>query len=483
MKAQKRLNVVLIVLIIILISLISFVGIYYKDKNEMKNILPSYILGTDLTGYRKVSLEVNKDSETKTETATTDNTTSENEVSQNATSENEVTDANSENKSQNYIQSATIIKKRLKSLKVDDYTVSCDESTGKIQITLPENDQTDTILADITQQGNFSVEDSSTGEKLLSNEDISSVKVGENKSYSTTSIYMNINFNTKGAKKFKDITKTYQNVVQENTTSNTSSNTTDNTTIQNTSNDTNTATNETNTATGTADKKVVLKIDDTTMMTTNFSQIIDNGVLALTVGSSTDVAELKDKLYGGYNLAAILENDAMPEKYKISENTYVASAVENNTLKIIVYIEIGIALLIALFIVIKFRKNGVLMTILSIGYLAILLIVIRYANVTLSLEGILAIEISYIINCIFSYMLCTEISKNSDTKKEKKKALNTVIKKYILTLIPEIIISVVCCLTEWTSIFSLGMTMFWGITISLIYNVITSKLLINQISK
>ena len=56
MKAQKILNVVLVILIIVLVSVISFGGIYYKDKNKMSNHLPDYIMGTDLKGYRQVSL-------------------------------------------------------------------------------------------------------------------------------------------------------------------------------------------------------------------------------------------------------------------------------------------------------------------------------------------------------------------------------------------------------------------------------------------
>ena len=39
MKAQKKLNVVLIILIIILISIISFVGIFYQNQNKMSNYI------------------------------------------------------------------------------------------------------------------------------------------------------------------------------------------------------------------------------------------------------------------------------------------------------------------------------------------------------------------------------------------------------------------------------------------------------------
>ena len=57
MKAQKRLNLVLIVLIVLMLSLISFLGIYYQDKNTMVSRIPDYILGPELTGYRSVTME------------------------------------------------------------------------------------------------------------------------------------------------------------------------------------------------------------------------------------------------------------------------------------------------------------------------------------------------------------------------------------------------------------------------------------------
>lgn len=67
MKAQKKLNIVLIVLIITLISIISFIGIFYQNRNDMVDKIPEYTLGTDLLGYRKVILEVDNDENTEEE--------------------------------------------------------------------------------------------------------------------------------------------------------------------------------------------------------------------------------------------------------------------------------------------------------------------------------------------------------------------------------------------------------------------------------
>ena len=193
MKAQKKLSIVLILLIIILISIISFVGIFYQDKNQMENRIPDYSLGTDLEGYRKILLVVDEEDEGNTEDVLTYD---------------------------NFVKSANVIKARLKSMGVEDYTVRCDESTGQIEITIPENTQTDYILADITQKGNFEIRNTSNDEVLMNNDDIRSVDVQAIQSTyntSSSSIYMNINFNNAGSRKFRDITRDYQNTVTNDT--------------------------------------------------------------------------------------------------------------------------------------------------------------------------------------------------------------------------------------------------------------------------
>ena len=476
MKAQKRLNVILVVLIIVLVSIISFVGIFYQSRNEMVSRIPEYKSGTNIKGHRIVTLEVSEDG-TKSGEESTENKTTENEVAENETSNNEKS-KNTENNADNYKKSAEIIKKRLKNLKVEDYSVSLDENTGKIEIDLPENDQTDIILSDITQKGNFQIADSSTNELLLSNSDIKSVDVGKQVNGSYTVVYMNINFNMQGAKKFKNVTVKYQNNVSENTIA------TENTTEENTTTTEN-STEENTTSDESADssnesRQVVLKIDNTTMMTTSFTEVIDNGTLSLTIGSSKDNDEIQTYVYGGDNLAAIIENEAMPLQYEIKGNTYVASEIGTSNIKIIVYVEIAIALVISLYLIIRYRVKGIMATILSIGYVAILLLAIRYANVVLSIEGILAIALSFVVNTVFNIMLLNRIKEKNMTAEEKKQKYNEALKRYSLSIIPIVIIAVVCCLVNWDAIYSFGMVMFWGIIISIIYNLTFTNVVVKN---
>ena len=461
MKAQKKLSIVLILLLIILISIISFVGIFYQDKNQMVNVIPAYSLGTDLSGYRKILLTVDEDDENNTEDILNYD---------------------------NYVKSANVIKARLKSMGIEDYTVRCDESTGQIEITIPENDQTEYILSDITQKGSFEIRNTANNEVLMNNDDIRSVKVDVvQSSYSvgTSSIYMDINFNNAGSKKFKNITRDYQNVVSNDTTDNSvaenettdseasQSEFDDNSTSETTANET---TNETSNEVSeeTAEDKddtteIGLYIDGTSMMTTSFTEIIDNGVMSLSLGSSSSDEQTKTLKNQAESLAAILENDAMPVQYSITGNIYVSSPIEQSAINILIGIGICIALIMLIVVIIKYKSKGVIVSVCMIGFIALYLLILRYTNVVITLEGIFSIGLVFVINYILNMMILNRLQNN--VEKTFTKALT----KFALSMIPMLILAVVCCFSSWMSLFSFGMILFWGLVTSVIYNLIITR--------
>ena len=496
MKAQKKLNIVLIVLIIILVSIISFVGIYRIEKNQMVNVIPSYKLGTNISGYRKVTLEVHEHSEENASETVSLGDESENSVDnqENVINENEVVEEKTDEtlNSNNYRKSAEVLKKRLKSLKVEDYNVTLDESTGKIELSLPENDQTDIILSDLVSIGKFEVTDTNTGEVLLTNKDVKSVNVEVYSQYGYTVPYMNINFNLAGASKLKDISVEYNKnaVIETNTTANETANDTVTETTNEVSNEVSNETGENVTQEGTdtsseeenntVAKTVDIKVDDTTMLSTGFSEIIDNGSLQLTMQAASDEDTLKESLYGSYNIASIIENDPLPIEYEITENVYVQSAIQLSNIYAIMYVLIAIAVILSIFMIIKFKMKGLLMTILSIGFVAILLLVVRYTNVVLSLDGILAIGLTYIMNYCFNYILLNNI-KNKDIRRDEKiEKYKKFMKQYGFTLVPLVILALICCFINWDTIYSFGMIMFWGILISILYNLTVTNLLVRN---
>ena len=461
MKAQKKLSIVLILLLIILISIISFVGIFYQDKNQMLNIIPAYSLGTDLSGYRKILLTVDEDDENNTEDILNYD---------------------------NYVKSANVIKARLKSMGIEDYTVRCDETTGQIEITIPENDQTEYILSDITQKGSFEIRNTANDEVLMNNDDIRSVKVEvvpSTYSVGTSSIYMNINFNNAGSKKFKNITRDYQNVATNDTADNSiaenetteseasqsefDDNSTSETTANETTNETSNEVSEETTEDKDDTTEVGLYIDGTSMMTTSFTEVIDNGVMSLSLGSSSSDEQTKTLKYQAESLAAILENDAMPIQYSVTGNVYISSPIEQSTINILIGIGICIALIMLIVAIIKYRAKGVIVAVCMVGFIALYLLILRYANVIITLEGIFSIGLVFVINYILNIMILNRLQNN--VEKTFTKALT----KFSLSMIPMLILAVVCCFSSWMSLFSFGMILFWGLVTSIIYNLIITR--------
>lgn len=484
MKMQKKINIVLVILLVVLVSLVSFGGIYKKDKNEFTNLLPKYILGTELQGYRQVTLAVKEDKD-NAETDNKEESTQENSENDNNQQENNVNETTQKESKEDkkdeeetkytpedYKKAANVYLSRFKSLKVDNYSVTCNEDTGKIVITLPENDKTDIILSDITQKGEFTIKDNSTQEVLLNNEDVSNVKIGTQEAMSGKTTYMSINFNSKGTNKFKNVTKEYQNTVSENPTENTN----ESTTVENGDEQESNNANETESEESKNSKQVTINVDSTTMLTTDFSEVIDSGVLTLSLGNATSSdGNSKDELYSAYNLGAIIENEPLPVEYEVEGNSYISALIENDKLNIIMYVEIGLALVVALVMIFKFKMKGLFSSFISVGLVAILLIVIRYTNVVLSLEGLFAIGICFVLSCVFG-VLAYNCKKDITTDREKSKAFKNIMKKYTIISIPIITIAIICSFTQWSQLTSFGMILFWGVLISWIYNTLIEKL-------
>lgn len=450
MKINKSLKVSLIILVIILLSIISFIGIYVQDKNKMSNIVKDYQLGMDLEGYRKIQLEVNKTKQTikydkdGKEIESTDTKT---EV---AKEEEKLINEDSVLTKENYKLTKSILEKRLKTMGVNYYEIRLNESDGTININVPENDNTDVIIAQMPYQGEFEIVDNDTKEVLINNEDIESVKAGYGTTSSgATTIFVNIQFDKEGTEKFRNITNTYQEMK---------------------------TTNEETGEETTTKKQIAINVDDSTLLTTYFDEEVSDGLLQLSVGSSssaTSTQELQDSLTRANNLAALLNNSKMPIVYQMTLNQYISSEITSDNIGLFVALAIIVVTASMIYLIIKYKEKGILASISLIGYIAILLIVLRYTNVIITLAGIIAIVISFVLN----YMLILQVLNCINNKEEYKKAIT----KYVLTLIPVCIIGVVFTFNSWLPIFSFGMIMFWGIVVNLLYNLtITRALLVDS---
>lgn len=443
---MKKLKTLTIVLAIILIAIIAVLGIYIPKQNRMENVVKDYSYGMDLKGGRAIILKPD----------TTDGLTEE-----------------------NYKKSKNILEERLKSLKIQNYEIRLDEQTGNMTITIPEDDTTDNIVSSLGTMGKFEIVDSDTNEVLMNNGDIKQSKVmygsNSNSSSATSSgtvVYLDIEFNKEGTKKLEDISSKYTNTTSNNTSNNTTTET-ENTT--NTENNTDTTSNKSSSTT----KKITMKIDDETIMSTAFDETLKTGKLQLSVGSSsTDQKTLQGYASQAQSMATVLDSGNLPIKYKVDKNQYILSDITKDNINIAFYVISAIVAIALIVLVIRYKLQGLLGAISYIGLVALLSIILRYTNVVITIEGMFGIVVSLFLAYLFINKLLAKLKGKTLEKETINTALKETYKEFFIRIIPVAIATVVFCFSSWEPLSSLGMVVFWGITLIAVWNVIVSNMLL-----
>lgn len=461
---MKGIKILTIVLAIILVSMVSFFGVYVQNKNIMENKVADYQYAMDLNGARTIKLEIN---------------------------EEESDDVKTE---ENYKTAKSVIEKRLKTVGVQEDNISVNTSTGAITIEIPENTSTDSVVSNLNTTGKFEIIDTETEEVLLNNDNIKSSSVLYNTTSAGTTVYLEIAFNKEGKEKLNEISRTY--VPADETTENTTTNetatndvTVNEVTTNETSNETTTnevttneaTTEETNSDDEAKEKTITMKIDDEEIMTTSFDEPLTTGVIQLSVGSgTTDTTTLQDYITQAQNVATVLDSGKLPIKYDITKNQYVLSNIEQQDLLYIALAVSIITLIGIIILIIKYKTNGLLAGIAYIGLAAIYMLIIRYANVTISIPSIFATIAMLILNYIFTIMLLKNIKINKEEQKENavNKATSKTYIDFFIRIIPVCIIVIAFCFIQWTPISSFGMISFWGLAIIAIYNAIITRYLL-----
>lgn len=451
-RIDNKLKITLSILVIILVSAISFGGIYVQDKGRMNNIIPEYLLGMDLEGARKIGIivddTVNKviyDKDGKVVTEEGEGTT---------TKEEPVNPAENLTK-ENFEKSKEIVNKRLQLMNVADYTIGLNEENGTIMVDMIDNADTDMVAQYMYMSGKFEITDPD-GNVLLNNSHIdkATVKYGYVSSNSNaTTVFLSIQFNKEGTEKLKEISNTYVKSVDEEGNDNS--------------------------------KKIKISIDGVTLVESAFEQENKTGELQLSIGqASTTSAAINEYIRQASNLAVLLNSGELPITYTLDVNRFVYSEIPQELIYIVCAAIGAIILVTLLVMIIKYKKNGFLAAIAFIGYIACLLMAIRYTNVMLTIDGLIAIVASIIINFTFTFYLLSLIKKNYKEKERVEVEIDfqKAFIRILWVLIPLIIVTVILCFANWLPLYSFGMVMFWGIITLLLYNiVITRTLLVNTV--
>lgn len=444
MKIEEKLKVTLIILVIILISLISFGGIYLQKMKFVENIIPDYQLGMDLAGGRLITLGV--DTSKNTVIYDKDGKVVEKE-GEGTTKKEEPVNPEDTLTEENYDKVKEIIQKRLDLMHTADYTIRKNEKTGELYIQIPENENTDLITQYMAIKGKFTVQNENE-EILLNNGHIKKAEVRYSSGATGTSVYLTIQLNKEGTQIFQDITKNYVTSTDAEGKDNS--------------------------------KKIKMKIDDSTLLETAFDSEVSNGMIQMSIGGvSTNNDTIDGYVQEASNIVVLLNSGELPLTYTISENRYVMSDITREMFYIPVAI-IGAALLIGIvFLIVKYKKNGLLSGLALIGYTAVLLLVLRYANVMLTMEGMIAIIIAIVLNYIFTvYLLSLIKHKDSRTVAEASHVFKEALIKTLFIFIPVAITSIILCFAGWLPIYSFGMVIFWGLLLIVLYNLIITRTLV-----
>ena len=122
-----------------------------------------------------------------------------------------------------------------------------------------------------------------------------------------------------------------------------------------------------------------------------------------------------------------------------------------------------------LFALYKFKVKAILPVLSLVGLVATILLTLRYTNVKITLFSILGIAIITIAN----YILIMKTLGNEKTFKQNFAEISNM-------LVPTMILAIVFCCAPYLQLASLGMSIFWGLIVMIIYDAIITRKLINK---
>jgi len=456
-KLYKTIKIITIILLTVIIFIASFFGIYKIKDYKVINVVPNYTLGMEFVENRVIDLTVD---------STTDKIIYDSEGNEiieepgvEYTEENGYkiveTKVNSEDvlKIENYKETKKILKNRLKGLGIDQYKITLDETNGNLKIKVANNDDTDNLIYNLLEPGTFEIKDSETEEVLIDASKFKKADVvysyPQNEGQTETIIFLQIKFNEEGTKKLEELSKIYIEKITETINENGEKEQVD------------------------ESKKVGIYYNEVSMGEIPLDGMVLDKMLYIGIGSAKDSETLQQQANEAEEIVAILNSGRLPITY--TETNHVeAATITQQQIKIGIYVALAIVALMIIIFVVILKAKGIFASILQIGFISLLLFVLRYTNVKITIEGIGGIVLGAIINC--AYLI--KAFKNIDLHFIKDTTA-----KIALKLIPVYVIAIVLSFSKIANIYSIGMTLVWSIIIMYLYNLIITKILIDTIKE
>lgn len=220
-----------------------------------------------------------------------------------------------------------------------------------------------------------------------------------------------------------------------------------------------------------------MTIEGTEFLTTYFAEEITTGELTISIGSGSDEETLLTYATQGQVYAMLLNNDEMPLTYTITSTETMQSNINTETIYIIIGILVAISVLLIIYLIIKFKVDGLLCAISYISAIAILLILIRYTSTVISLGGIAAMAILMAFDAYFMIRILKEIKNNPSYENVSTVTYSEYLKKIDLIIV-FLIVSVVFTFMNTVQVYSIGMILFYGIVSLIISNFVFMRTLL-----
>lgn len=442
MNTNKKLKLLLIVLVCILVILIGFFGIYKREKNAYKNLVPDFVLSSDLKGSTTLELEVdkstNKEYYDKDGNKVDSSTVTDENKDEYTEKEVPVNDEEQLNQ-ENYEKVVKIIEKRLKFLSTDQYRIDLDKTSGKIIITF-EDEYADDIKSIVPLEGSLELIDETTEDVVLNYADFKSAEATYASLDEGYTIYLNLKLNDNGIEKIKNIDK-YKN-------------------------------NKETTEEGkeSTESKLKVMFDTDQVASVSYDDILLTGsTLRITTGSNvTNTSTLQSQMNMNTVVAKLASIGKMPVVYKVSAEEFIASSQNIYYVVYGIYAFIAICVICAIIFILKYKINAMFMLLSFIANIAATALIIKLTKVSISINILPAITAFFILNIVLIKNILQNIKEENNISKAFKNGFLKTLDLFAITLI----IFIVFAFTNMAVLNSLGLLLFWGWLNTIISNFI-----------
>lgn len=455
MKKYKKTITISTILIVAIIMFASFFGVYKTNEEGNKvNLIPDYKLGMEFGTTRVITGKVSQETSTIVYDAEGNEVEQEEGVDytekEGYTIQEQKINDDSVRIKENYKETKKIIEERLKKSNISEYEIELNNETGELKITLPENENTDEIQELIQSSGSLYLLDDETFEPVLDSTYLKKAEIMYSQGDMETAVLLQISFNEEGTKKLQELNNIYIETEEE---------------VTNDEGETELVTNS---------KQVWVILNGAILGQTILPNIVYNNNIMLTFGMTNDNQELQTAIEEATTEAILLNSGTSKIVYEYSDTTE-ETQISNETICVYL-IAIGIIFFIMyIYIIIKFKAKGFIATYFQVGFIATLLLVLRFTNVLLTIEGIAGIIIGIVLEYLFTYIVLTNI------KEEKVNMYKNSNLQFFFITLPVYIISIIFTFAKRAIVSSFGMSLFWGILLIYTYNFIFSKFVFENI--